>query len=244
MKIGGIHPIEEALAEGRSIEKVFVAREEDSPAWLSLSSKLRQAGVPVKRVPRVKLDRMFKGHHQGVVAVISPLSYIPLEKMVARAFARHPRPAFLLADGITDTRNLGALIRSAAAFAFDGIILPASGSASLSAEGTKTSAGALFKIPVSRVAHLLDAVYYLQSEGVEVVAATEKTSQLLEDYTFRRPVAVVLGNEHKGIQPSVLKAADTTLKINISSRMDSLNVSVAGAIFMYEINRQLGLTSR
>jgi len=243
MKIGGVHPIEEALAEGQSIEKVFVARGHESEQRNKLVARLRREGIPVQWVPRAKLDKLFKGQHQGIVALMAPVSYVELEDMVSAAFRRHSRPAFLLLDGITDTRNMGALFRSAAAFAFDGIIVPASGSASLSGEGFKTSAGAIFKIPVARVSHLLDAVYYLQSEGVEVVAATEKANTLLETYRFERPVALVLGNEHKGIQPSILKKADTALKIHISPQMDSLNVSVAGAIFMYEINRQLRLTS-
>ena len=239
MKIAGIHPLREALTEGKSIEKVFVNRDMTGAAWQSLAAELRRQGIPIKYVPKIKLDKMYKGVHQGVVALVAPVDFIPMEALIARALEQTPHPAFLLLDGITDTRNLGALIRSAAAFAFNGIILPASGSATITEETVKTSAGAVFKIPMARTRHLLDAIYYLQAEGIQVVAATEKTDQSIHRYRFPSSVALVLGDEHTGIQPALLKHADAKLRIPISPQMDSLNVSVAGGIFMYEIARQL-----
>jgi len=239
MKIAGIHPVREALAEGKNIEKVFIAREVRDEVLQNLISELRRRGIPVKYVPRVKLDKMHKGVHQGIVAVTGAVTFIALEELVTRAMQGEGKAAFLLLDGITDTRNLGALIRSAAAFGFDGIVLPAGGSAPVTEETVKTSAGAVFKIPMARVKHLLDAVYFLQSEGVEVVAATEKTEKRLDEHPFDRPTAVVLGNEHKGISGAVLKRSDVRLRIPMSAETDSLNVSVAGGIFMYEAGRRL-----
>lgn len=238
MLIAGIHAVEEALREGKTIEKVLVGTQSGDAALNKLLGELRAAGVPVKHVPAVKLNKLFSGAHQNIVAYVAPVPFVPLEQAVRQAFERHKSPVFVLLDGITDTRNLGAVLRSAAAFEAGAVILPAHGSAGITEETVKSSAGGIFKVDLVRVPHLLDAVYFLQSEGVAVVAATEKSSDYLENHRFDGPAAVILGNEQKGIGKRLLQAADARLRIAISPQMDSLNVSVAAGIFLYEMHRQ------
>ncbi len=241
MKIAGIHAIEELLKTGKPIEKVFILRNTESAVLKQLAGIFRRKGIPVQYVPKQKLNTLFQGTHQGIIAIVSEFSYTDMEKMVQDAFNQTDTPVFLLLDGITDTRNFGAVLRSAAAFEVNGIIVPAHHSAPLNKEVVKTSAGGIFKIPISRVNHLADALFYLKSYQVEIIAATEKSHTYLEQFTFSKPVGLIMGNEHKGISNRLIALSDFKLKINISTQMDSLNVSVATGIFLYEIHKQLKL---
>lgn len=238
MKVAGIHPIEELLKSKLHVSEVFV-KDPVPPRVAALVKSFQQRKVPVKKVPAKKLDKIYKGVHQGIVAVISAVEYADFENLVDEAFRRHSKPVFLLLDGITDARNFGAILRSAVAFEADGIIVPAHHTAPLNDDVAKISTGALFHIPVARVNHLADAVFFLQTRGVEVVASAGQAKKALETYTFRSAVALIMGNEQKGISQRLLKLADTRLKISISPRMESLNVSAATAVFLYEIHRQL-----
>ena len=237
MKIAGIHSVEKALEKNLEIEKIFVLNK-PSQSLNRIIYQANRKSIPVSFVPAPKLSSLYKGAHQGVVAIVSPIRFIDIDEMITRAFQGSEYPYFIMLDGITDTRNLGAIFRSAVAFNASGIILPAHHSASITEETVKTSAGGVFEIPVARVNHLADAIYLLKSYDLEIIAATEKAPKNLETYHFNKPVAFLMGNENKGISPSLLKRADTLLKININSKIDSLNVSVATAIFCYEYHRQ------
>ncbi|MBT8209582.1 MAG: 23S rRNA (guanosine(2251)-2'-O)-methyltransferase RlmB, partial [Eudoraea sp.] len=145
---------------------------------------------------------------------------------------------FLLLDRVSDVRNFGAIIRTAECTGVDGIVILSSGSAPVTADTVKTSAGAVFNIPIAKVSHMKDAVYYLQASGVEVVAATEKTSNTLYDLDLKKPLAIVMGSEDKGISPAILKITDHLAKIPMVGDIASLNVSVACGVFLYEAVRQ------
>ncbi|NPA42776.1 MAG: 23S rRNA (guanosine(2251)-2'-O)-methyltransferase RlmB [Chlorobi bacterium] len=238
MKVAGIHGVTELLASGRPVQQVWVKEGGRSPRLEGLVSRLREAGVPVKYVPRQKLDKLYGGVHQGVVAETSPVEWVPLEELADRAFAAKDKPVFVLLDGVTDARNLGAILRTAWAFDADGVIMPAHRAAPVNEDTVRTSAGAVFHVPLVKVNHLADAIYYLQSLGAEAVAATGKAALPLEMYRFTRPVALIMGDEHKGISRKVEQAADTRLKITMNPAVDSLNVSVAAAVFLYEIHKQ------
>jgi len=241
MKVAGIHPVEELLRGEKKINEIYVAIHSRSPAIKTLISQLQQKNIPIKYVPREKLNKLYRGNHQGIVAVIAPLEYADLDEMIARAFQRRSNPYFLLLDGVTDARNLGAIIRSAAAFEADGIILPAHGSAPLNEDVVRMSAGGIFHVPVARVNHLLDAVYALKQHDAEIIASTGYADEALEQYRFTRPVGLIMGSEQKGVGKSLLRQADKKLKISISPQIESLNVSVATAVFLYEIHKQLRL---
>ncbi len=238
MHIAGKNAVIAALESGQIIRKVFIKKSSAS-RFEKLIEELRGKTIPVSLVPAEKLNRLYRqGNHGGIIAEISPVTFQSLETIIKSAFEQTTKPVFLLLDGITDTRNLGAIIRSAAAFGVNGVILPAHRSAAVSGETVKMSAGAIFKMPMVRVNHLKDAVFYLQAEGVEIVAATEKTSNKLSDHSFEKPIGLIMGDEHKGIGSFLLKQADSVLKIPMESGVDSLNVSVATAIFLYEIYRR------
>ena len=185
-----------------------------------------------------KLHRLTRGNHQGVVAVLSPVDFISLEELVSRTSESTNTPLFLILDHLSDVRNVGAIIRTAECTGVSGVILPLQGSAAISEDMVKTSAGAIFNIPLCRVENLIDAIYYLQGSGIKVIGATEKSSSLLYDLPLTEPLAIVMGAEDVGISKGVLKVLDARAKLPLLGETASLNVSVACGAFLYEVVRQ------
>ena len=218
----GIHPVLEAVESGKKIEKVFLKQGMEGPAFKHLLELLTDRQIPFQFVPAPKLNSLVHGAHQGVVAYMAQIDYVPFEEMVENALKVKKSPLFILLDGVSDVRNFGAIARSAECAAVDGIIVPAKGGAAINADAIKASAGALLRIATSKTTNLKMAVYYLQENGFQIVAATEKTDKQLYDIDFTKPTAVVMGSEGKGISQSI----------------GSLNVSVAASIIMYEAVRQ------
>lgn len=237
-RIYGIRAVIEAIESGKTLDKIFIQKGLSGALYQELNQHLKNGNFNISYVPVEKLNKLSKGNHQGVVANISPISFISLEKLVEDS-QKNPSPAlFLLLDGLTDVRNFGAIVRTAECCGVTGIIIPEKGSAPLNADAIKTSAGALFKLPVCKVNHILDAVYHLQSYDVTVVAATEKTNETLYDHDLTKPIAIVMGNEAKGISNSILKAVNHKAKLPLLGNIASLNVSVACGAFLYEAVRQ------
>ena len=235
----GMHPVCEAIAAGRKIEKVILRKGLEGPQARALMAQLAENNIPYSWVPAQKLDAVAKGaSHQGVVAYISEVEYVPFEEMVENALAHKAAPLFVMLDGVSDVRNLGAVARTAECAGFDGIILPAKGGAPINADAVKTSAGALLRIPVSKVQNLRLPIFYLLESGFQVVAATEKGADYIYDINLKKPTAIVMGSEGKGISSSVLDLCDIQAKIPMAGAIGSLNVSVAAAVFMYEAVRQ------
>jgi 23S rRNA (guanosine2251-2'-O)-methyltransferase len=172
------------------------------------------------------------------VATISPILFYELEDLVEKVLAKEKTPLFLLLDQLSDVRNFGAIIRTAECTGVDAIIIQKKGAAPVTADTIKTSAGAAFKVPIAKVDHLKDAVFYLQSSGIKVISATEKTQKTLYEISFKEPCALVMGAEDVGISPSILKASDDTAKLPMLGEIGSLNVSVACGVFLYEVVRQ------
>ncbi|GAA0873462.1 23S rRNA (guanosine(2251)-2'-O)-methyltransferase RlmB [Gangjinia marincola] len=229
----------EALESERPIEKVYLQKDLNSGMIKRIQQKIAQTSAAVSVVPVQKLDRLAKGNnHQGVVAVIAPVAFRKLEEVVEAVLEKEKTPLFLLLDGVTDVRNLGAIMRTAGCTGVDAIIVPKTGSAPLNAEVVKTSAGAIFTIPVCKVDHLKDAVYYLKASGINIVAATEKTEDLLYTVDFRKPAAIIMGDEGRGVHSSLLSMADHNVKLPMTGNINSLNVSVACGAFLYEVVRQ------
>jgi 23S rRNA (guanosine2251-2'-O)-methyltransferase len=183
-----------------------------------------------------KLNSLSKNqNHQGVVAKISEIEFQDLETVIANT---KNTPLYLLLDQITDVRNFGAILRTAECSGVTAVIIPTQGSASLNADAIKTSAGAAFKVPICKVNHLLDAIYILQAEGIQIVSITEKTDDSIYTIDFKRPTALVMGSEHKGISNAILKISDAKGKLPLLGEIESLNVSVACGIALYEVVRQ------
>jgi 23S rRNA (guanosine2251-2'-O)-methyltransferase len=173
-----------------------------------------------------------------VVATIAPIAFYEIETLVEMAFSKTDKPLFLILDGISDARNFGAIIRTAECTGVHGIIISKQGAAPVNGDTVKTSAGAVFNVPIAKVNHVKDAIFYLQSSDVQIVAATEKTDKMLYDIDFNCSVAVIMGSEDKGINPSVLKIVEHKAKLPMFGSISSLNVSVACGAFLYEAVRQ------
>lgn len=236
--IYGIRAILEAIQAGKGIDKIYLQKGLQGKLAQQLQAKARKDGIRLSYVPQQRLDRFQDRNHQGAVATISPVEFLDYQELTDRVLSEKEAPLFLLLDGISDVRNLGAIIRTAACTGVDGIILPSSGSAPVTADTIKTSAGAVFNVPMAKAPHLKDAVYYLQASGVQVVAATEKAKELVYDSDLTGAIALVMGSEGKGVSPAVLKAADRTAGLPILGPIASLNVSVACGVFLYEAVRQ------
>ena len=237
--IFGLRAIIEAINSGSTINKVYLQKGLRGNLFFELESLIKQEKITTSFVPVEKLDRLSKNkNHQGAVAQISPIEFADLEQLIESSFKLTETPLFLILDQVSDVRNFGAIIRTAECTGVNGIIIQQSGSAPINAETIKTSAGAAFKLPISRVNHIKDAIYMLQTENVKIVAATEKTEDLIYDVNYNQPIAIVMGSEHRGVNPSVLKIVDYKGKLPLLGEIDSLNVSVACGAFLYEAIRQ------
>ena len=237
-QIYGIRTIIEAINANEPIDKVFVQKGLRGDLAKELESLMRKQGIGFSYVPIEKLNRLTRNNHQGVVANISPISFHLLEELVEQLVLSKKIPLFLLLDQLSDVRNFGAIIRSAECTGVDGIIIQKSGSAPVTADTIKTSAGAAFKVPIVKVDHLKDAIFYLQASGVAVIAATEKTDKTIYDLPLVGALAIVMGAEDSGISSSIVKAADHAAKLPMLGEIGSLNVSVACGVFLYEVVRQ------
>ena len=237
-QIFGIRAVIEAVNAGEIIDKVFLQKGLKGDLFSELETVLRQHSINSSYVPVEKLNRLVKGNHQGVVAQISPIEFHDLEQLVMNVIESGKIPLFLLLDQISDVRNFGAIIRTAECTGVNGIIIQKKGGAPVNGDTIKTSAGAVFKIPLSKVDHIKDAVFYMQASGIKVIAATEKTEDTLFDISFNEPCAIIMGSEDRGINSSILKIVDARAKLPLLGEIESLNVSVACGAFLYEVVRQ------
>ncbi|MCX2679495.1 23S rRNA (guanosine(2251)-2'-O)-methyltransferase RlmB [Galbibacter sp. EGI 63066] len=237
-QIFGIRTVIEAIQSGKTIDKVFVQKGLKGSLFQELEQLLKQDQINTSFVPVEKLNRLSKKNHQGVVANISPIEFHDLENLIMQTIESGDTPLFLLLDQLSDVRNFGAIIRTAECTGVHGIIIQKKGAAPVTADTVKTSAGAVFKVPICKVDHIKDAVFHMQASGIQVVAATEKTDQALYDVDFKNPTAIIMGSEGSGISPSILKVIDQKAKLPLLGEIASLNVSVACGAFLYEVVRQ------
>ena len=236
--IYGIRAVIEAIQSGKEIDKVFIQKEATGELMRELMKTLKQNDVNHAYVPAEKLMRMTPGNHQGVVATIAPVAFRNFEELVNEVIESGKTPLFLILDQISDARNFGAIIRTAECTGVSGIIVPRQGSAPVNGDTVKTSAGAVFNVPIAKVGHIKDAVFYLQGSGVQCIGATEKTEDSLYSLDLSGPLAIVMGSEDRGINPSVIKILDHNGKLPMMGTIGSLNVSVAAGAFLYEAVRQ------
>jgi len=237
-QIFGIRAIIEAVNAGETIDKVFLQKGERGELFSELESLLNKKSINKSYVPVEKLNRLTRNNHQGAVAQISPIEFHDMETLIASVMESEKTPLFLLLDQLSDVRNFGAIIRTAECTGVNGIIIQKNGSAPVNGDTIKTSAGAVFKIPICKVDHIKDAVFHMQASGIKVIAATEKTNDTLYDVSFVDPCAIIMGSEGRGINPSTLKVVDAKAKLPLLGDIESLNVSVACGAFLYEAIRQ------
>ena len=234
--IFGIRPVIEAIEAGRDIDKIFVSNHSDVAR--ELLDKAREMHVLVQRVPPEKIQRITRKQTQGVLAILSAVTYHRLDHLVPELYEAGLMPFVLILDGITDVRNFGAIARTAECAGVDAIVIPQHGSVSVGGDAVKTSAGALLHIPVCRERSVRGAVQFLKDNGYRVVAVSEKADINYTEANFTDPVALVMGAEDVGISPDVYELCDLRVGIPMFGKIGSLNVSVAAGVLMYEVVRQ------
>ena len=237
-QIFGIRAIIEAINAKKEIDKVFIQKEAQGDLMQDLMKTMKRNNINFSYVPVEKLNKLTHNNHQGAVATIAPISFHTLENLVESLLEKEKKPLLLILDQLSDARNFGAIIRTAECTGVDGIIIQKQGSAPVNGDTVKTSAGAVFNVPICKVDHIKDAVFYLQGSGIKTVAATEKTDNNIYDINFNEPVAIIMGSEDRGVNPSVLKIVDEKAKLPMFGTIESLNVSVACGAFLYETLRQ------
>ena len=237
-KLYGIRAVLEAIEANKSLEKIFLQKGLKGDLYFKLEKKIKEKNLSFSYVPVEKLNRLTINNHQGVVATISPISFFDLDELVTTVKNNKKDPIFIVLDQLSDVRNFGAIIRTAECTGVDGIIIPKSGSAPINGDTIKTSAGAVFNIPICKVDHIKDAIYYFNTSDIITVAATEKTENSIYDLNLKKGCAIIMGSEGKGVSPSVLKIVDKKAKLPMYGKIASLNVSVACGVFLYEMVRQ------
>lgn len=233
----GIRPVLEAIETGRTIDRVFIKKDADGQLISELREILHRKKIRVQEVPVEKLNRLVKGNHQGVVAQLSAIEYVELTDIIERV-SPEETPLLVVFDGVTDVRNFGAIARSAECAGAHGLIVPIKNAAPVNADAIKTSAGALYRIPVCRVGSIRNALKLLQAEGMQIVGASEKSRKIIYDADFKKPTVLVMGSEDVGISKEVLKTCDEQLAIPLVGDIESLNVSAAAAVMLFEVVRQ------
>ena len=236
--IFGLRAIIEAIEAKKQIDKAYLQKGLYGKLFQELEYLLRKNNIATTYVPIEKLNKLVAKNHQGAIALISPVAFQDFNELMDAILSTKTAPLFLLLDHITDVRNYGAIIRTAECSGVDAIIVPKTGSAPVNSDTIKTSAGAAFNVPIAKVDHLKDAIYYLQGSNVSVIAATEKTEQSIYDINLTQPTAIILGAEDKGISASILKLVDHKAKLPLLGKIESLNVAVACGVFLYETVRQ------
>lgn len=236
--IFGLRAIIEAIEAGKDIDKILVKTDLNGDLARELLGKAKSYGILVRRVPQEKLNRITMKNHQGAIAILAEVPYQRLDNIIPILYEEGKNPLMVVLDGVTDIRNFGAIARTACCAGADAIVIPSRNSVSITADAVKTSAGALFHIPVCREKSTLDAVRQLKDNGYKIVAATEKGARNYTQVDFTVPVAIVMGAEETGISDEVLRTADDLAAIPIAGEISSLNVSVAAGVMIYEAVKQ------
>ncbi len=236
--IYGIRPVIEALNSDTEVDKILIQNGLQGANVSELKMVLKEKNIPFQFVPVEKLNKLTTSNHQGVVAFVSLISYQSVENLIPQLFEEKGTAFLIMLDRITDVRNLGAIARTAECAGVDGIIIPAQGNAQINEDAIKTSAGALYKIPVCKEKNLKTVINLAKQSGLQVCGATEKAAKNYTECDFTKPTLLIMGSEENGISPEYLKLCDETLKLPILGEVKSLNVSVAAGIFIYEKLRQ------
>ncbi len=234
----GTRAVIEAIKSGKDIESIYIQKGLSGALFFELRNELKAADIPFQYVPVEKLNRLTPKNHQGVVAYISPITYQQIENIVPLIFEKGEVPLVLILDHITDVRNLGAIVRTAECSGVHAVIVPTKGSAQINPDTVKTSAGALYKIPVCRHDNLLQTARFLRECGLQIVSCTEKTEDYLYKADFTAPTAIILGSEEDGISFELIRNSDYLAKIPLAGEISSLNVSVSAGVILYEAVRQ------
>jgi len=236
--IAGRNPVIEALKSDQAIDKILLFKNASGDVVTEIRKLAKQLNVPVQHVPNEKLNSLTNVHHQGVIAFKSSVVYQDLQEVIDWVNTNGETVLFVMLDGVTDVRNIGAIARSAVCCGSQAIIIPDKGAGALNEDAMKSSAGALEHIQICRVNSLLKALDTLHLNGVKVFTSEMNAVKKLFEVDFTEPCCIIMGNEEKGVQPYMSKAADDHFAIPMKGNFDSLNVSVATGIILYEAMKQ------
>ncbi|HEY1019991.1 MAG TPA: 23S rRNA (guanosine(2251)-2'-O)-methyltransferase RlmB [Sediminibacterium sp.] len=234
----GRQPLVEALQTGKAIDKILLQKNATGDVINTIRKMARDQNVPIQLVPIEKLNGMTKANHQGILAFVARVQYMDLQQVIDHVVSNGDLPLFLMLDGVTDVRNIGAIARSAVCCGAQAIIIPDKGVGALNEEAMKSSAGALEQIHICRVNSLLKAVDTMHLNGIKIFTSEMRAEQNVFELPFTDPCCIIMGDEGKGVQPYLAKAADHFFKIPMAASFDSFNVSVATGIILYEAMKQ------
>ena len=238
LEIYGLQAVIDAVHEGKEFDKIFMEKALNTPLAMELRAVLKEHNIIFKAVPVEKLNRLTRKDHQGVFAFISPVNFYSLGDVLMQTYEDGKSPIFLMLDRVTDVRNFGAIARTAESCGVNAIILPKVGGAQLNSDAMNTSTGALMHIPICREQNLVHSLKYLKKSGLKVIACTEKADTSIYDVPFMDPVVIVMGSEEDGISEDIIEVSDIKTSIPMFGKTESLNVSVATAVILYEAIRQ------
>src|SRR5688572_22583021 len=241
--IYGTRAVMEAIRAGKQIEKLLVQTGLNNDLIRELAGVAREHNLPITYVPVEKLNRLYSNskNHQGVICMLSAITYSSLNDLIDFAYSEGREPFFIILDRVTDVRNFGAIARTAECAGVEGIIIGEKGNAPITSDAMKTSAGALNHLAVCREADLKKTLKFLRENGIMIVACTEKADKNIYEVKFDRPVALIMGSEEDGISDELLRESDELVKIPLKGKIGSLNVSVATGLAIYEVVRQKGI---
>ena len=233
--IFGKRALFEAIENDIQIDKVFM--DKNNMYMDNIKRNIIEKKIKISFVPIEKLNKLTRKNHQGVVATISPIKTLDIKSLENAIDNKDSK--FLILDNITDTKNFGAIVRSAECLGINGIIISKTGSSPINGDTIKSSSGAIFNTPIYKLDHIKDAMFLLKEKQIKIVAADEKSKNSLFDFKFDKKTAVVMGSEGKGISKSILQLCDNSLKIPMKGKIGSLNVSVACGIILAELSKKL-----
>jgi 23S rRNA (guanosine2251-2'-O)-methyltransferase len=234
----GRQPLIEALQAGRPIDKILLQKNTGGDVINQIRTLAREQQVPVQLVPAEKLSGLTRANHQGVLAFVALVQYMDLQQVIDHVVSGGPTPLFVILDGVTDVRNIGAIARSAVCCGAQAIIIPDKGVGALNEEAMKSSAGALEHIHICRVNSLLKAVDTLHLNGIQVFTSEMRADKKVFELSFTDPCCIIMGDEGRVVQAHLAKAADAFFTIPMAAKFDSFNVSVATGIVLYEAMKQ------
>ena len=234
----GRQPLIEAIQSGRAIDKILFQKNISGDSIGAIRQLAKEHNIPIQQVPPEKLFSLTRANHQGVIAFAALVSYMNLQQVIDHVVSTGQVPLFVMLDGVTDVRNIGAIARTAVCYGSQALIIPDKGVGALNEEAMKSSAGALEKINVCRVNSLMKAVDELHLNGIKVFASEMTATRLLHEMDMKEPCCIVMGSEDKGVFPPLMKICDEKFKIPMIGKFESLNVSVATGIILYEAGKQ------
>ena len=234
----GIRPVIEAIKADKEIDRVFIQNGLRSELFRELMTLLKSLNIPYKYVPVVKLNKITRKNHQGIIAYVSPVDFSSIEELIPSIYERGEEPFTLILDKITDVRNFGAILRTAESAGINGVLIPAQGAALLNSGTIKSSAGAIFNVTICRTDNLKLTIDFLKNSGLKIASATEKGAELYYKSDLTGPIAIIMGSEDSGVSQEYLKRSDEKLMIPMVGKTESLNVSVAAGIILFEAVRQ------